>query len=118
MKLYQIINAQPVLDEISKNKNLPTRTAYQIYVLLSKLETSIQFFENQRMELFRKYGVSDGDNLVIPDENYESFKKEIDELGNLDCEEEIAKIDIGLDVDLGVSPSEISVLIPFFNFLD
>ena len=42
----------------------------------------------------------------------------MDEVLNLDTQEEIEKVDVSLDIDLGVSPAEIQQLVPFINFTD
>ena len=118
IKIFQILNAKPVLDEINKSKTLPTRTAYKIYLLFSKLDTSLQFFENKRKEAFEKYGTRDGDNIIIPEDKQKEFMDALNEIGNLDCEEEIEKIDISLDIDLGVAPSDIALITPFINFVE
>lgn len=118
MKLSHIINAKEVLTNLSQNKNLSTRVAYKIFMLISSVEKSLTFFENKRKEGFEKYGVEAPDGITIPSENTEAFLEYMNEVGELECEEKIEKVDISLDIDLGVSPAEIALLEPFINFVE
>ncbi len=118
MKIFDIINAKGILDEISQNKNIPTKSAYKIYIMLSKLTPSLEFFEKKRGEAFEKYGVKDGENIIIPQEHQTEFISMMNEIGSFDCEEEIEKVDISLDINLGISPSDIALLSPFINFVE
>lgn len=118
MTIKQIIDAKPVLDRIAQNKEIPTKVAYKIYILLSSLNPAIQFFLDKRKELFLNYGKEDGENFVITEENQLIFSQKFDELMDIECTNEIQKIDISLDVDLGISPSEIFLLESFINFIE
>ena len=118
IKISEIVNAEGVLKEISKNKKIPTRVAYRLFIMLSSIEDVLKFYEEKKRALFNKYGVAEGEMLVIPEDKKEIFMKEINEIGDLDCEKDISKIDIELDVDLGISPSDVSLLIPFINFIE
>lgn len=118
MKLSHIINAKETLANLSQNKNLPTRVAYKIFMLVSSVEKSLTFFENKRKEGFEKFGTESPDGMIIPNENMEAFLVYMNEVGELECEEKIEKVDINLDIDIGVSPSEIALLEPFINFID
>ena len=118
MKVYEIISAKEVLEKLSQNKSLPTRTAYKVYLMLDKVQTTIQFYETKRMEVFREYGVEKDGQIEIPPERIKEASAKMDEVLGLDIEEDIDKVDISLDVDLGISPAEIHQLIPFINFTD
>lgn len=118
MIINNIIEAKSALDQISGNKNLPSKVAYKIYILLSELQPSLKFFENKRRELFGKYGKEEGENIIIPVENRDLFYKEFNELCQVETEKEIKKVDISLDIDLGISPSDFALLEPFFNFIE
>lgn len=118
MTISQTMNAKPVLDRLAQNKQLPTKVAYKIYVLLSELTPTIQFFLDKRKELFLRYGVEDGENYVITPENQEKFNNEFNELLSLEYEKDINKIDISLDIDLGISPADIFCLEAFINFIE
>ena len=118
MTISQIMNAKPILDRLAQNKQLPTKIAYKIYVLLSEVTPTIQFFLDKRKELFLNYGVEEGDSYIIIPENQQKFNNEFDELMNLECEKEVNKIDISLDIDLGISPADIFCLTPFINFVE
>ena len=120
MKISNIINAKEVLTNLSQNKNIPTRVAYKLFLLLSGVEKSLNFFETKRREGFEKYGVEDasGNGVIIPEENMSDFISYLNDIGELECEEKIEKVDISLDIDLGVSPAEIALLEPFVNFVE
>lgn len=118
IKISEIINAKTILDDISQNKEMPTKIAYKIYLMLSKLSPSLEFFDQKRSDAFEKYGIQDGEMIVIPEEHKEEFVSLLNEIGEFECEEEIEKIDISLDVNLGISPSDFALLEPFFNFVE
>ena len=118
VKISKIINAKSILDQMSQNKEIPTKLAYKIYLMLSKLSPSLEFFEQKRSEAFEKYGVQEGEMIVIPEEHKEGFMSLLNEIGEFECEEEIEKIDISLDINLGISPSDFALLEPFFNFVE
>lgn len=118
MKLYEIINATECLRSISSNKNLPTRIAYKLYTMIKNVSDEMDFFEKKKYELFEKYGLEEGDGLVIPEYNKRDFLTELEDLKSIDCSKEIEKVDISLDIDLGVSPTDIALLEPFINFIE
>ena len=118
MKIINIINAKDALQTLSQNKNLPTRLAYKIFLLLSSVEKSLDFFETKRIEAFKKYGVKNNDGMIVPEEKMLDFTSYLKEIGEIECEEKIEKIDISLDIDLGISPAEIALLEPFINFIE
>lgn len=118
MKIFELINAKETLDKICSNQNLPTRTAYSLYIMLSKLNTSFEFFEEKKMEIFKSLGETKDGGYVIPVEKTEDFYKEINKIGELECSEDFEKINISLDIDLGISSAEIALLTPFINFVE
>ena len=118
MKLYEIINATECLRNISSNKNLPTRVAYKLYLMIKQASDEFEFFENQKYSLFEKYGRDMNGVLTITEDNKEMFVAELDELKNIDVSKKFEKVDISLDIDLGVSPADIALLEPFINFVE
>ncbi len=118
MKIYDIISAKETLEKLAQNKSLPTRTAYKVYLMLNKAQATIQFYESKRAELFREFGVEKDGQIEIPPEKIPEASAKMDEVLNLDTQEEIEKVDVSLDIDLGVSPAEIQQLVPFINFTD
>ncbi|MBO7461948.1 MAG: hypothetical protein J6T96_05075 [Bacteroidales bacterium] len=118
MKVFEIVSAKEVLEKLSQNKSLPTRTAYKVYLMLDKAQATLQFYETKRMEIFREFGVEKDGQIEIPPEKIPEASSKMDEVLGLDIEDTIEKVDISLDVDLGISPSEIQQLIPFINFTD
>ena len=118
MKIYQIIEASDCLKKISKNEMLPTRIAYKLYTMINALSLEVSFFEEKRYALFEKYGRESDSSLVVPEENKEAFLRDLEELKNINCSKNVEKVDISLDIDLGVSPADIALLEPFINFID
>ena len=118
VKISDLVNAKESLNKIYTNSNIPTREAYKIYTVLSKLQPAYDFFEEKREGVFKSIGVLEGENYIIPDEKINDFYQEMNKVGDLYCEEELEKIDISLDIDLGVSPAEIALLTPFINFVE
>ena len=118
MNIGQIIDAKGLLDKIASNDSLPTRTSYKIYLMLNKLNASLEFYNTRRMELFREYGEEEGENIIIPKDKVAEFEPKLQELLDLDVEEEITPVDVSLDVDLGIAPVEFGLLTPFINFVE
>jgi hypothetical protein len=118
MEIGRIIDAIDVLNRLSANDSLPTKVAYRLYSLLKKLNTSVEFFETKKNDLFKKYGKDDGVNITIIPENQEEFLNKLNEIRGLDCLEEFEKIDISIETNLGVSPADIFLLEPFINFVE
>ena len=118
MKIYDIISAKEILEKLAQNKDLPTRTAYKVYLMLDKTQSSIQFYESRRAEVFKEFGIEKDGQIEIPPEKIPEASAKMDEVLDLDVQEEIEKVDISLDLDLGVSPAEIHQLVPFINFID
>lgn len=118
LRVIDVINAKDILDKVANSSSLPTRTAYKIHIMLNKLNASLEFFEKRRMQLFEEYGEREGDQIIIPKDKIDEFRPKYDELCNLPLEEEIEKVDISLDVDLGISPNEIGTLESFINFIE
>lgn len=118
MKLYEIANASECLRSVASNKNLPTRVAYRLYIMIKVVSDEMDFFERKKYELFEKYGDNIDGNLIVSDLNKDAFLAEIEELKAIDCSKEIEKVDISLDIDLGVSPADIALLEPFINFIE
>lgn len=116
--IKDIVEAQGVLSRISQNNGLPTRTAFKIYNTVHELTSALNFFEKKRKDLFLKYGKEEGENYVITDENSEVFYTKMNELLQTPCCENSEKIDINLDIDLGISPAEVALLTPFINFVE
>ena len=118
MKIADIIMAKEILEKLAQNKSLPTRTAYKIYLMLSKAQSSLQFYENKRVEVFKEFGVEKDGQIEIPPEKIPEASAKMDEVLALDIPEEIERVDVSLDIDLGVSPAEIQQLVPFINFIE
>ena len=118
MKIINVISAKETLEKLAQNKDLPTRTAYKIYLMLEKVQSTIQFYETKRLEIFKEFGNEEGDQLVVPPEKIPEASAKMDEVLDLDVPEAIDKIDISLDIDLGVSPAEIQQLTAFINFTE
>ena len=118
MKLYEIINATECLRLVANNKNLPTRIAYKLYTMIKSISDEMDFFEKKKYELFEKYGQEADGGLIVPEANKVLFLAELEELKSIDCSKEIEKVDISLDIDLGVSPADIALLEPFINFIE
>lgn len=118
VKFYELINAKDLLDDVSARKSIPTKTAYKIYILLSKFNDSLQFFENKRLEFLQIYGEDKDGTLVVPEEKRLEFFKSLNEIGELYCDVEFEKIDIDININLGISPKDFGVLESFFNFVE
>ena len=118
MKIKDIILAKELLEKLSQNKELPTRAAYKLYLMLNSLQSSIEFYDNKRIEVFKEFGVEADGQITIPPEKIPEASAKMEEILNLDVQEEVERAEVSLDVDLGISPAEIQLLIPFINFVE
>lgn len=118
MKIIDIISAKGLLQKISECKDIPTRLAYNIYILLNSLNATLDFYDEQKKKVFEEYGVREGDNIIIPEDKIEEVEPILNELVSVEIDDPPKKVDVSLDINLGISPADINLLVPFINFID
>lgn len=93
MKLYDIAIAAKPLQKLIE-QDLPLREAYQLAILATKLNPSLEFYGNQLMS-----------------------GREQTELNNLDADiPELPRVTLPLDLDIRLSAGDIKCLEPFVTF--
>jgi hypothetical protein len=113
-------NAEPGLIKLS-NSALPINIAFRVSKVLKSIAKELALFEESRMKLVKKYGVTNEETseISVSEENMEAFFKEISELLEEEVELSFNKIDINSIPDsVTLSPNEVSALEPFFNLGD
>lgn len=109
LPLYQILELEQEIlgydkpDTVKENSkhingflelNIDQASKYYIHRLLSKIQEEKKIIESSKLELFKKYGKQDGDNLVVVPENQENFVKELNDLMSNEIELEYKPIKI------------------------
>lgn len=87
MKLIAVVEAYQTLVAIQNSNDLPIGLAWQILDHITEMAPTNARFEEQRKKLADKHGEVDKKNpdiVKIHKKNEEQFKKEFDELSNLE----------------------------------
>ena len=83
VKLSNIFNAQREINSLT-NLNLKASTAFKLSKCIKKLQEEIKDVEDKRIELVRKYKVSDPETRT--EENVQKFNEEFNDLLNTEIE--------------------------------
>jgi len=120
MKLlnYQIRSSFQTLTEITKNKTLPIKLAYNITMILSNLESYYRATMDAQDRVVRKYAEEGKEYIDKGSENYPKAQKELNEMllmeHEVDCKYNIDEESL-TDADLSVNISQIQSIMPFFS---
>lgn len=82
----KLFGCQTALSNLNKQP-LTASVAYKFSKITKKIIEELNFFEEKRKELFKKYGEVDPNNpeqLIVREENVVTFKKEMNDLVNLE----------------------------------
>lgn len=118
ISLSTIINSIEPLKKLSLQE-LPVAISFYLSGLYQELDKHIKLFEEQRINLLKKYGSTDDQGNLFIDEanntNTELYLQELKEL--LDCEVEIAyeKIKIEKLGEIKISVQDMITLKDFFT---
>lgn len=108
-------------EDVLVDRDLPFRLRYYLNKDKILFDRDVQRFNRDRLLILAKYGEPDdsGDNVVIKDnEKMELFKKEINDLIDLEITHPISKlsvedIDLVKDTDLLIKPEVMNVFIHY-----
>lgn len=116
----RIVNDATFLSNLA-NKQLPIRVSYAIAKNVSKIESELKVFNNERQKLLDKYCVKDeegknkideNNQLRIADEHLEDWSKDLEELLDIEVEIDIYKFNISdlLNSNCEMTPSELMLI--------
>lgn len=116
----KIVNDATFLNNLA-NKQLPIRVSYAIAKNVSKIESELKVFNDERQKLLDKYCVKDeegknkideNNQLKIADEHLESWSKDLEELLDIEIEIDIHKFNINelLNSDCKLPPVDLMLI--------
>lgn len=103
----------PVLSKIM-NKELSPVTSFKLVKLVKAINNEIEVFNSERVKLLEKYGTKDkeNNNYIIPDENKDTFAKDISELLALEVDISADKINLSNE-SIKISPADMMAIEEF-----
>lgn len=115
MKLNDAVGARPALEKMA-GIEMDTASALKFAKFVREVLTEIQAFEVKRAELFRKYGVEEGEgkekNIKILPENEKKFNTAITRA--LNKEIKIKPFDL-TSINIAVTATELINALPLFK---
>jgi hypothetical protein len=108
MKIIDLLNAQPVMQEVSSRK-MPAKLSYALAKNFRLINTELEDYNNIRLKLLSENWVLDEKTKKydIPDSDQEKWKKMHDELIDSECEYKPYKINMTLIENLDWTPNEL-----------
>lgn len=93
MKLKNIVNAYQGLIKLTENL-LPALESFKLAKLINKVRPDVENYSEQKNKLLEKYGerVEETDRYHLEGKGLEDYKKEIEELENIDIVIDMPKI--------------------------
>ena len=111
VQLSTIYKTRGVLQKLNKTTSKIAKANYWIGRLTEKLKKEIDFIEEQRVTLIKKYGTEQEDkSFTVAPENMESFLKEFEELLNTELDFECQKIEIDYLDGRDLTPEDMNSL--------
>lgn len=98
LKMQNVADLAKALENIVTQK-LPLKVSYKLGKLLKEIVDELNFFEEKRVALVKKYGKENERGIAVDEsdtENYSAFLKEYQELLELDVDIDIDKYKINL----------------------
>ena len=123
IKMNELLNATEALQNLSK-KELKARLALSISRILKNAEGEIQNFNENRMNLIKKYGEKDDKgelittedgNCKIPDESIKEFSTELNDILDATIDINANKMTMEQLEDLDFTPKDMAMLEPFIE---
>ena len=115
MKLNDAVGARPALEKMA-GVEMDTVSALKFATFVREVLMEIQNFEMERAELFKKYGIEDGEgeekNIKILPENEKEFNTAITRA--LNKELEIEPFDL-TSINIAVTATELINALPLFK---
>lgn len=114
----RLVNDINKLKEISK-KQLPIKVSYAIAKNLSKIDSELKIFNEERQKLVNQYGEKDSDGNLKVDKNsmvsikkncISTYNKELKELFSIENDIDIHKFKINLLDGFNISAEEVQAI--------
>jgi hypothetical protein len=110
ISLGKLKNSEEALTALS-NCPLPIVLSYKISKALKVIASELTLLEESRKSLVQKYGVVEGNDVIVSKENIDAFMKELNPLLMEEVDIPIEPIPIGsLPDNLSLTPIQISQL--------
>lgn len=104
IKLNDIVNDYSKFTELTEIK-LPLKTSYKIQKANDKIMSEVKQFFKQKDKIVQEYGEeNDQGGFSVKPENKETFKKEINDLLELEVDLDIEKVKIEELGDIQIEP--------------
>ncbi len=106
MKLRELIDALPSIRKISE-QDLSMDTLYRVSKTMKELEKALDFYEEQRQEIFNEY-CDEKDGKIEPKPGFEEiFEEQFSELLDLDVTDDLKPVEIPVNEKIRLSYSDL-----------
>ena len=118
MKQSKIIRAYEISDKLAEQTDLTNEGKWVLFMLRKDLSSSYEFNQQRYVEILNKYkGTVNGDKITFDSpETAQKFKKELDELSEMDTELDIKTQELSLSDIPSITVHEVEALQDFINF--
>ena len=117
MKLGNVVTSLPALQKLA-GETLTPKTLYWVSKLLSKLDTEISFFNEERTKIVTELGEEvENDKWKIPQENRAEFERRMDDLLNVEIDTEFKVVQIPVTENVKLSYNDIRMLDGFVELV-
>lgn len=117
-QLRTIISAISALSKVSAG-DLSLHLAYRLKKMITELQKEADFFSEQRIKIFEKYGeAGDDGNYRFDDDNEAKAISDLDDLLDMEVSPDVEPIDIPITENLHISVNDITLLMPFIHFVE
>lgn len=118
IKLRSIVHAVSALSKVSTG-DLSLHLAYRLKKMMNALQKEADFFSEQRIKIFEKYGTAGEDgNYHFEGENETKAINDLDDLLDMEVTPDVEVIDIPITEKLCISVNDITLLMPFIHFIE
>lgn len=109
-KVRKLLEIKSSLEKLV-SLDVPIKTAFKIGNSIKNFNNEYAAFEDSKMKLFKKYGEENEDgNLKIKEENIEKFKKELEDLMDIEINIKVPKVTLKELGDIKISAGDIANL--------
>lgn len=114
MKQFKIIEAYKTTEAMANIDDIPASSQWKIYKLRKMLRPHVEFQDERMNAINQKYLRFADENNEIKGEPFLNYKKEIEELGNLEIE--LEDLPISMPLAKGINFKQIEALEGFIDF--
>ena len=118
IKLRSIVHAISALSKVSAG-DLNLHLAYRLKKMMNELQKEADFFSEQRIKIFDKYGkLGEDGNYHFEGDNESKAISDLDDLLDMEVSPDVEVIDIPITESLRISVNDITLLMPFIHFIE